>query len=214
MSTGMKCVVTVLVVVGLLAWAQSAAAQWGGSSHHHHDAYGHRVDDQGHHIDRHGHHTGGYGVYDGYSSDTYYGRGYSQSYYPPSNSAPYVVRRPAFEPGLIRICSPASCPGAVRYTLNGYPYTIHPGQAQTIESDRPWVASFDRGHGEVARYSLRPGEYSFGATDDGHWELYRSNAAPAPAPGPAGGPPPNAAPGSNTVPPDAVGNAPRTFAPQ
>lgn len=166
-----------------------------GGQHHsgwtsgHHNSYsnGHANVDPGY---SHHHHGGPYTSFHNpdYSASYYNG----SSNYVQSNMPPGVMQQPIYGGGVIRIVNPATSLGLVRYSLNTYPYSIQPGQSQTIESTRVWVASFDRGHGEVARYTLRPGEYYFGTTTDGHWELYRNNSptqtasdAPEPPAGPA-----------------------------
>jgi hypothetical protein len=87
--------------------------------------------------------------------------------YPPVNGG---------APAVIRIVNPATSAGAVNYQVNGYEYTIEPGQAQTLTADRTWTIGFNRGPdlGD-AEYSLTSGDYKFGVDNDDGWNLYASN---------------------------------------
>lgn len=194
----------------------------GHTDHHHHDAAGHRVDDSGHHIDNHGNHTGAWGVFDGdHSHEPHYsgGRsgGYSSRYYsrphttyyspnPSSYVAPNVLPRPAspqYNGGPIEIRVAGDAQGSVNYALNEFSYQIGAGQSQTIQSDRAWTITFDRGGGfGAAKYSLTPGVYEFSVTERG-WELHKQRSAqPQLTTAPSAPPPPGpatTAPASSTT---------------
>ncbi|MFO1045809.1 MAG: hypothetical protein U0941_28845 [Planctomycetaceae bacterium] len=166
----------------------------------------------GHHHHSTGHlHLGygevGYGGYVGSGYSPTYGSGYVSSgvnYYTPpvvvqnvvpSNVVPYSIQTSSngtvANGGTIKIVNPSDSGGEVSYTLNGNPYSIKPGHAQTIQNDRLWTVAFGSGGttGNV-RYSLQPGFYKFKVTDGG-WNLFlsqeqaavASNALP-PAPEP------------------------------
>lgn len=134
-----------------------------------------------------------------------YGYGYGDYGYSGYPSESYSVSRPIenFSGGPIRITNPPNSGVTLNYTLNGTPYSIAPGSAQTFSEDRSWVIDFNRGgNGGFAQYQLHVGVYSFAATDHG-WELYRqpdtqmgsgapggpANNPPPPAPQPAANPP-------------------------
>lgn len=77
-------------------------------------------------------------------------------------------------PARITLVNPAGSGASVTYTLNGFRYTMRPGQTQTITADRAWTIIFGRGSRfGSARYSLSAGTYIFGVTNRG-WELRRS----------------------------------------
>lgn len=168
---------------------------------HYHDRAGHMVDSYGHHVDSYGHHTGGVGLYDGNVPGNYL-PGMTNGY-----TTNYAGMAPPPGYGLpIKISNPAGSPAALRYTLNGYPYQIQPGEVQTLTNDRVWVVQFDRG-GEFGsgRYTLSPGTYEFSLAVNG-WELFQeSTAAVAAAPSVAVGP---AGSMSNPLPPSVVAPAP------
>ena len=93
----------------------------------------------------------------------------------PSNAVPYSTPvGMAGYGGTIKIVNPSDSGGAVSYTLNGTPYSIKPGHAQTIQNDRLWTVAFGSGGaaGNV-RYSLQPATYKFKVTDGG-WNLFKS----------------------------------------
>jgi len=138
----------------------------------------------------------------------YRGRGW----YAPDGS--YLVARPILDP--IRIVNPPDTRATLRYTLNGSLFTIPPGYAQKLNSDREWVIQFSRGNGlGAARYSLEPGLYRFAGTDHG-WELYRAELSTAPplppilAANPSTGQdgPPLAPPGATTAAPGQANQPP------
>ena len=192
------------------------------AQHHHHGGghhggghYGGGHYGGGGHYSGHHHHSlglgyggyGGYGSYGGYGYYPAYGNGYYSSgvnYYTPSpvvvqnvvpsNAVPYAMPvGVASYTGTIKIVNPNDSGGEVSYTLNGTPYSIQPGYAQTIQNDRLWTVAFGSGGaaGNV-RYSLQPGTYKFKVADAG-WNLFKSqeqsNVAnnplpPAPEPAP------------------------------
>lgn len=104
--------------------------------------------------------------------------------------APYVVQRPIlenplppanFSGGLIKISNPATNGVTLSYTLNGIPYTMHPGFDQEFSEDRLWTIEFSRGTNlGLARYRIESGRYGFASTDHG-WELYRGPLEESPA---------------------------------
>lgn len=75
-------------------------------------------------------------------------------------------------PPAIRIVNPPANRDAVSYTLNGFAFTIRPGEKQDLQGDRRWVIDFDRG-GQFgkASYGLYPGVFTFTPSQRG-WELY------------------------------------------
>jgi hypothetical protein len=62
--------------------------------------------------------------------------------------------------------------GEVHYVLNNrYPYTIQPGQRQSLPANRSWTIEFDRGNSQgTARYSLERGVYEFRVVKE-RWDL-------------------------------------------
>ena len=61
----------------------------------------------------------------------------------------------------------------MNYTLNDYPYTIRPGEVQTLNPGY-WTVRFERGSAlGVGTYTLAGGTYKFAPTASG-WELYSS----------------------------------------
>lgn len=160
---------------------------------HHHHSLGHL------HLGYGGYGYGGYGGYGNYGYYPTYGNGYYSSgttYYTPpvvvqnvvpSNVVPYAMPvGVASYTGTIQIVNPSDSGGEVSYTLNGNPYSIKPGHAQTIQNDRLWTVAFGSGGaaGDV-RYSLQPGTYKFKVSDTG-WNLFKSqeqtNVASQPLP--------------------------------
>lgn len=185
----------------------------GGSSHHHHGGgsfYGgfYRGGFYGGYGSPGYYGSWGYGGYPyGYSSGfglriystpRYY---YSTpTYVYPNNSPTYAypntvvvdpnVGQPTrtFDNGPIVISSPATNSEPVEYSLNGFRFTIKPGQSQRFTHDRDWIVDFDRGGGQGAQYSLKSATYKFKKTDRG-WELFeqsepvrRSGEQPPPPP--------------------------------
>jgi hypothetical protein len=136
---------------------------------------------------------GGYGVGIGGYPPGYGGfgpgyRGYVGPSYAPAYSAPpayyggnsqpsrIVVQQPTKpREGAdlpIKIVSPDDAGTPLTYTLNGYEYTIEPGNEQLLKNDRAWVIRFDRGEDfGTAEYSLSPGTYEFELTKRG-WEVF------------------------------------------
>ena len=153
------------------------------SGHHHHST-GHL------HLGYGGYGYGGYGGYGGSGYYPTYGSGYVNSgvnYYTPpvvvqnvvpSNVVPYSIQTSSngtvANGGTIKIVNPSDSGGEVSYTLNGNPYSIKPGHAQTIQNDRLWTVAFGSG-GTVGnvRYSLQPATYKFKVTDGG-WNLFKA----------------------------------------
>jgi hypothetical protein len=156
---------------GMKGGGSSGGGSMGSGQHWNSNSGGHNHD-----WDDHG--RGGYGH--GYGYPVY---GWNYGYYP------YTVHRPIVENplpptyvsgGPITIVNPPSGSAALSYTLNGFPYTIQPGQKQELTADRSWVIEFSRGPNlDTARYSLLPGLYTFGGTNHG-WELYRTPLQVAP----------------------------------
>lgn len=166
---------------------------------HYHDSAGHMVDSYGHHVDTYGNHTGNVGLFEGnvvgnalpYTS--YYGAG----------QAPAGYAQP------IRITNPSTATAPINYSLNGFQYTIRPGESQTLINDRLWTIQFDRG-GEFGqtRYSLSPGQFEFTPTATGWDFVQRPGALGAYSAGGAP-PPPVASPSSGgTLPGGVVPNLP------
>jgi hypothetical protein len=137
--------------------------------------------------------------YGGYYGDYYYpsyGYGYGYSYpsygyygysYPTYGDSYSVARpvspNPPASVGVAKIFSPRDSGVTLSYSLNDSTFTIPPGASQTVNLDRLWVISFDRG-GQFGRaeYSLQPGLYTFAPTDRG-WELFRTRLQNVPAQG-------------------------------
>lgn len=183
--------VAVLSMLGIVV-VFSCAGSALGQHHHHHHHRGHLDYHPGQWNWHNGHLDYQRGHYDWHDDHgSHYVPSYSPAYVPsysPSptyverNEVPTVVRRPSFDGGVIRIANPASAEGAIKYTINGYRYTMRPGETQTINADRSWTIRFDRGTGaSVARYALRSGNYTFGISERG-WELFRGTATVSDAP--------------------------------
>ena len=85
--------------------------------------------------------------------------------------------------GMIKLVCPATVAGPLTYSLNGHVYTIQAGYSQTFRDDREWTLEFKRGTeaGDVARYSLKAGTYTFVVGANG-WELQQPGSAPNSAP--------------------------------
>jgi len=84
--------------------------------------------------------------------------------------------------GTIKLLCPVTAPSPLTYSLNGHAYTIQPGYSQSFREDREWTLEFKRGTeaGDVARYSLKAGTYSFVVGANG-WELQQPGQSPAAA---------------------------------
>ena len=171
---------TMLVILS----AQKSEAQ---HYHHHHHAgvpYAGGYH-SGHHHHSHGVVYGGYGYYPTYVGG-YYNGGTSYTPTPvvvqngvPSNIVPSAVSvGRATEVGTITIVNPTDSGGVVSFTLNNSPYSIKPGQTQTIQNDRLWTVAFGSGGpaGDV-RYSLKPAVYKFKVTEGG-WNLFQTQEQP------------------------------------
>lgn len=193
-----------ILISGVTAIAIAAFVPQQADAQHHHHGGGHHGGGHhggghfgGGYYGGHHHHSlghlhlgyGGYGTYGYYPSYYYptYGSGYVSSgvnYYTPptviqnvvpSNTVPYAMPIGVTSTGgTIRIVNPSDSGGEVNYTLNGTPYSIKPGHAQTIQNDRLWTVAFGSGGaaGNV-RYSLQPATYKFKVTDDG-WNLFKA----------------------------------------
>lgn len=123
----------------------------------------------------------GYGLGSGYYSPYYYSQpGYvaPQYYYPqatPTYVAPsvtYNTNDVLFDGGEIRLFLPDGSAGAVKYALNGYVYTMQPGESQKFRHDRRWIITIlnDTGDQPIAQYSLSKGQFKFKPTDKG-WDV-------------------------------------------
>lgn len=152
-----------------------------------------------------------YGNYGGWNN-SYYG---TPSYVVPSYSVPVqpfgISATPAFGPSVTAFASPAQVggeivlglpaqtPGSVSYVLNGFAYTIKPGEEQRFRVDRQWTISIHPGGSALPlrEYTLQDGRYRFVQGAQG-WDLVRDVAAASPptpsisitvpSPVPAGGP--------------------------
>lgn len=117
---------------------------------------------------------------------------------PPQNVLPGSVVPISNAGGKIKVLNLADSGSEIRYSLNGSEYSIKPGYAQYLDSDRQWVIEFGSGgtKGDV-RYTLSPGTFKFKITETG-WDLVRAAdqqaiaetgaelPAPAPVPQPDG----------------------------
>lgn len=160
---------------------------------HYHDSAGHMIDAAGHHVDSYGNHTGNLGLFEG----NVVGNSLPYSTYYGSTTMNPMYGQP------IRITHPSGSTAPINYSLNGFQYTIRPGESQTLVNDRLWTIQFDRG-GEFgrARYSLSPGQFEFTVSAAG-WDFvqrpgaldaYSTNGAPPPPSASASGVVPNALP--------------------
>lgn len=115
------------------------------------------------------------GYYPGYTYGSGSGYGYGSGY----GTTVVVPPNPPVNPPVVagdptQLVYPPTASGPLSYTLNGYPYTIRPGESQTLNPGS-WVLEFDRGDGfGTARYTLAGGVFTFGPSDHG-WEVYRRN---------------------------------------
>ncbi len=102
-----------------------------------------------------------------------------QVYAMPAQTVQYPQQATKVSDGDVTVLVPSDDPeAAVDYTLNGYPYSMRTGQAQTFPNDRLWTIEFNRGGNfGQARYSLSPGTFKFKQTDKG-WELMRAAVVP------------------------------------
>ncbi len=83
----------------------------------------------------------------------------------------------AAAPAGIQIVNPESTGVTWSYLIDGQTQTLHAGYSQQIDS--ACTIDFDRGGGlGAAKYGLTDGTYTFTEVD-GHWELYRTEDAPA-----------------------------------
>lgn len=73
----------------------------------------------------------------------------------------------------IVLTNPADSGGSIKYAVNEFPYTIAPGQAQTLNMDRDWTIKFDNGLGRVISYRLQEGNYRFTVSQDAGWNVGR-----------------------------------------
>lgn len=103
-----------------------------------------------------------------------------------SNVIPGKSSLPAGARRTIVITNPSDTGGDIRYSVNGFPFTITPGQSQTLNLDRDWTIKFDNGLGRQVSYRLTEGKYNFSVSEEKGWDVGRvveETAAPAP-PGP------------------------------
>jgi len=82
-----------------------------------------------------------------------------------------------YDGGPIVIACPAEAPAPISYVLNGYNYTMKPGETQQFVNDRNWVVQFTRGVPGSAdkRYTLSAGRYRFEPSSQG-WDLISDRA--------------------------------------
>ena len=88
---------------------------------------------------------------------------------------------PLADGGEILLFNPASNSGDVRYTLNGIPYTMAPGQKQKFTNDRTWTIEFESSPGRGAQYTLTSSRYKFKPSDAG-LGLFQTQDLPESAP--------------------------------
>ena len=83
-----------------------------------------------------------------------------------------------YDGGPIVIACPADAPAPISYVLNGYTYTMKPGETQQFVNDRNWVVQFTRGIPGTAdkRYTLSTGRYRFEPSSQG-WDLNSDRAS-------------------------------------
>lgn len=124
-----------------------------------------------------------------------YAPGYGTNGLPQNSLIPqYGSSVPAtvYDGGPIVISCPSDAPAPISYVLNGYTYTMKPGESQQFTNDRNWVVQFTRGVPGTAdrKYTLSTGKYRFDPSSQG-WDLVTDRTAmgtlqPAPpAPGPS-----------------------------
>lgn len=91
--------------------------------------------------------------------------------------------------GAIVIFSPAINDFHMSYTLNDSPFTISPGQVQTLPNDRIWTITYlGIETGQVVQYQLSPGRYKF-KRQDGVVGLFATRDLPGTEQLPPGGTP-------------------------
>ena len=101
----------------------------------------------------------------------------------------------------IKLICPKDAGKSLTYSLNGNPYTIHPGYSQVFRDDRAWKLEFQRNSesADIVTYTLKPGKYNFGIGSNG-WELRQvvivpvGELPPAPQPMPVDVPSPGPTP--------------------
>ncbi len=92
----------------------------------------------------------------------------------------------------IVLTNPTESGGDIKYNVNEFPFTISPGQSQTLNLDRDWTIKFDNGLGRQITYRLTEGKYKFTVSATKGWDVGRVEEETAP---PA---PPIAAPGTTS----------------
>ncbi|MGO8753278.1 MAG: hypothetical protein ACLQNE_45655 [Thermoguttaceae bacterium] len=87
--------------------------------------------------------------------------------------------RPILLPSAFRryyIINPVATGAALSFSIDGQVYSLAAGEWKDFNVTPDTVVQFDRGKkGEMGRYSVTPGQYTFAATPAG-WELYRSTS--------------------------------------
>lgn len=78
--------------------------------------------------------------------------------------------------GSITLSNPSDSGGSIRYTLNQYPYSINPGESQTIKVNREWNIKFDNGLNRELVYRLEDGRYKFTVSPQKGWDLAKVEA--------------------------------------
>ncbi len=72
----------------------------------------------------------------------------------------------------IHLRNPRDSGGSVNYSLNEFQYTINPGEAQQIPSDRRWTLRFDNGLGKSVALQLNAGSsYDFSVSQQSGWSI-------------------------------------------
>jgi hypothetical protein len=86
----------------------------------------------------------------------------------------------ALPAGQLVIVNPAETQATLAYTINGQSYSLNAGETQPLNVTTSVTIEFDRGlSGDLARYSLTAGTYTFQSTDKG-WDLASGSPSATP----------------------------------
>ncbi len=100
--------------------------------------------------------------------------------------------------GTVKLSNPLESGGSLSYSLNQHPYSIKPGESQTIKLTKEWTIKFDNGLSREVVYRLEDGQYKFTVNPQSGWDLAKIEEEIPSAPVTMDGPPPSLV--GNTIP--------------